>query len=40
MGSFDASISAHRKQSDYNEVVRSSDKFLALFHTKAGAFNP
>ncbi len=35
---FDASISAQRKQSDYNEVVRSSDMFLALFHTKAGAF--
>ena len=35
---FDASVSALRKQSDYNEAVRDSDMFLALFHTKAGEF--
>jgi len=36
--SFNASLGTGRKQNEYNEKVRSSDLFLALFHTKAGEY--
>lgn len=35
---YDAAYNDRRKQEEYNDEVRSSDMFLALFHTKAGQF--
>ena len=35
---YDAAYNDRRKQDEYNEKVRVSDMFLALFHTKAGKF--
>ena len=35
---YDAAYNDCRKQDEYNEKVRVSDMFLALFHTKAGKF--
>ncbi len=35
---FDAAYNDRRKQEEYNDEVRASDMFLALFHTKAGRF--
>ena len=35
---YDAAYNARRKQDEYNDAIRSSDMFLALFHTKAGKF--
>lgn len=35
---YDAAYNNQRKQGEYNEKVRASDMFLALFHTKAGKF--
>ena len=35
---FDAAYNNRRKQDEYNEIVKTSDMFLALFHTKAGKF--
>lgn len=35
---YDASYNAQRKQDEYNEQIKASDLFLALFHTKAGKF--
>lgn len=34
----DAACNDRRKQDEYNDEVRASDMFLALFHTKAGKF--
>lgn len=34
----DAAYNNRRKQDEYNEIVRSSDMFLAVFHIKAGKF--
>lgn len=34
----DAAYNNRRKQDEYNEIVRSSDMFLAVFHIKAGRF--
>lgn len=34
----DAAYCGRRKQDEYNDEVRSSDMFIALFHRKAGAF--
>ena len=33
---YDAAYNGMRKQDEYNERVRASDMFLALFHKKAG----
>ena len=35
---YDSAFNDQRKQDEYNERVRESDVFLALFHKKAGAF--
>ena len=35
---FDAAYNNRRKQDEYNDKVRASDMFLALFHKKAGRF--
>ena len=35
---FDAAYNDRRKQDEYNDYVRASDLFLALFHIKAGKF--
>ena len=35
---YDSAFNDKRKQSEYNEKVRESDMFLALFHKKAGEF--
>lgn len=35
---FDAAYNNRRKQDEYNDYVRASDLFLALFHIKAGKF--
>lgn len=35
---YDAAFNDQRKQDEYNEQVRESDIFLALFHKKAGEF--
>ena len=35
---YDAAYNDRRKQDEYNEMVKASDMFLALFHTKAGKF--
>jgi tetratricopeptide (TPR) repeat protein len=35
---YDAAYNDRRKQDEYNDRVRASDMFLALFHTKAGEF--
>lgn len=34
----DAAYNNRRKQDEYNDIVRASDLFLAVFHTKAGKF--
>lgn len=34
----DAAYNIRRKQDEYNEMVKVSDMFLAIFHTKAGEF--
>ncbi len=34
----DAAYNDRRKQDEYNDLVRASDMFLALFHTKAGKY--
>ena len=33
---YDAAYNGIRKQDEYNEQIKSSDLFLALFHKKAG----
>ena len=35
---YDAAFNGMRKQDEYNEHIKESDLFLALFHTKAGKF--
>ena len=35
---FDAAYNDRRKQDEYNDQIKGSDMFLALFHTKAGKF--
>ena len=35
---YDAAYNNRRKQDEYNEQIKASDIFLALFHTKAGKF--
>ena len=35
---YDAAYNDRRKQDEYNDQIKSSDMFLALFHTKAGKF--
>lgn len=35
---YDAAYNDRRKQDEYNDNIKSSDMFLALFHTKAGKF--
>ncbi len=35
---YDAAYNDRRKQDEYNDNVRASDMFLAVFHTKAGKF--
>ena len=35
---YDAAYNNRRKQDEYNDEVRASDMFLAVFHTKAGKF--
>jgi len=35
---FDAAYNCRPKQGEYNEHIKTSDMFLALFHTKAGEF--
>ena len=35
---YDAAFNNQRKQDEYNDVVRQSDMFLALFHKSAGKF--
>lgn len=35
---YDAAYNDRRKQDEYNDQVRASDMFLALFHTKAGKY--
>ncbi len=35
---YDAAFNDRRKQDEYNDEVRASDMFLAVFHTKAGKF--
>ena len=34
----DAAYNDRRKQDEYNDIVRASDIFLAIFHTRAGKF--
>ena len=35
---YDAAYNNKRKQDEYNDQIKASDMFLALFHTKAGRF--
>lgn len=35
---YDAAYNDRRKQDEYNDKVRASDMFIAIFHTKAGKF--
>ena len=35
---YDAAYNIRRKQDEYNDQIKASDMFLALFHTKAGKF--
>lgn len=35
---YDAAFNNRRKQDEYNDQIKASDMFLALFHTKAGKF--
>ena len=35
---YDAAYNARRKQDEYNDLIKASDMFLALFYTKAGNF--
>ena len=35
---YDAAYNNRRKQDEYNDQIKASDMFLALFHTKAGKF--
>jgi tetratricopeptide (TPR) repeat protein len=35
---YDAAYNNRRKQDEYNDHIKDSDMFLALFHTKAGKF--
>lgn len=35
---YDAAYNYRRKQDEYNDQIKASDMFLALFHTKAGKF--
>lgn len=35
---YDAAYNDRRKQDEYNDQIKESDMFLALFHTKAGKF--
>ena len=35
---YDAAFNGVRKQDEYNDAIKASDMFLALFHTKAGKF--
>lgn len=35
---YDAAYNDRRKQDEYNDQIKSSDMFLALFHTKVGKF--
>ena len=35
---YDAAYNDRRKQDEYNEMVKASDMFLAIFYTKAGEF--
>ena len=35
---YDASYNGRRKQDEYNDQIKESDLFLALFHTKAGKY--
>lgn len=35
---YDAAYNGVRKQDEYNEAIKASDMFLALFHTKAGKY--
>lgn len=35
---YDAAYNGVRKQDEYNEQIKASDLFLALFHTKAGRY--
>ena len=35
---YDAAYNDRRKQDEYNEQIKASDMFLALFHTRAGKF--
>ena len=35
---YDAAYNNRRKQNEYNNQIKTSDMFLALFHTKAGKF--
>ena len=35
---YDAAYNDRRKQEEYNDQIKASDMFLALFHTKAGKF--
>ena len=35
---YDASFNGVRKQDEYNDQIKASDLFLALFHTQAGRF--
>ena len=35
---FDAAYNDRRKQDEYNEIIRTCNIFLALFHTKAGHY--
>ena len=35
---YDAAYNRRRKQDEYNDQIKASDMFLALFHTKAGKF--
>ena len=35
---YDAAYNNRHKQEEYNDEVRASDMFLAVFHTKAGKF--
>ena len=35
---YDAAFNGVRRQDEYNEAIKASDMFLALFHTKAGRY--
>lgn len=35
---YDASMTGQRKQDEYNDQIKASDLFLALFHTRAGNY--